>query len=805
MVRKYFFAIIVMSLLTGYYATADGASRQYNILLVSIDTLRADHLSVYGYPRHTSPTLDKLCKKGVVFQYPIVQCSWTLPSHMSIFTSLYPSAHGVETDGTKLPEENETLGEMLNKRGYKTGAVVSSAYVGAAFGFKRGFDDFEKIAKPLEQGTEKITQFGLDWLDKNASDEPFLLFLHYLDPHTPYDPPAPLSEIYDPDYTGTMTGWPKDFHKYFRRNVDFENPEDLEHLIALYDGEIRRVDASFGKIIQKLIEKGVFDRTMIIIFSDHGEEFKEHGGMDHGRTLYEEQVLVPLIISLPDYVKEVNMVVPDMVQTIDIPPTILEICDFQLNPELQGKSLKPLMKPTLIQKLTYTHSEKAYAETFRMRDPIKMVQDDKYKFIYEPKYETRSLLFDMKEDPQEQKNLYKTHPDERKRLYEDMGNYIAENYMLRGQTQPAELSLEEIEQLQAIGYAFAGVEQMSREKLNGPGSLLTGDDEMLYVADYNNHMVKIMTRDGEVQKILGKGFSVDEDGVDLRQPEGITMDSNRCLYVSNSAVNQVFKLSPDLKSYANVVKAIDYPLISPAGLTVDRNDNLYICSAGNSRILKFNPDGDFLTAFSKPGEKTGELRWPTSIALDNKGNMFVVDLGNTRIQQFSPDGEYVRYWRVPYWPQRIRRGQKRYHPHIAYSEKTDTFYITDPYRGNILALDPYDERRTSVRPVRLTEELSRPIGIAVTGDGQELVVSDYFLNKITFFDLEKIDPLAFRSMEKRKQKEEAEKEKARKRKEKEKEKEKQEKSEQETRETEKKEEQQKPDITTTSREADLND
>ncbi|MDP8235256.1 MAG: sulfatase, partial [Candidatus Erginobacter occultus] len=309
-----------------------------NVLLISIDSLRADHVGAYGYGRETTPEIDRLAQNAAIFENHVSTTSWTLPAHISLFTGQEISAHGVATDGFSLHPAVPTLAESLLAAGYRTAAFCSSPYMNPAFGFARGFDlyhnidtekeDFVDTVLPSETERDRvhrettsprIAELAENWLEENSS-EPFFLFLHFWDPHYDYDPPPPHDRIFNPGYGGDIDG--RDYIHNDRVHPGMD-PEDLERIIALYDGEIAFTDKHIGMVIEKLKELDLFDRTLIVITGDHGDEFFEHGNKGHRLTLYEEVIRVPLIIRIPEKVNRSGRV-ETTVGIIDIAPTILD-------------------------------------------------------------------------------------------------------------------------------------------------------------------------------------------------------------------------------------------------------------------------------------------------------------------------------------------------------------------------------------------------------------------------------------------------------------------------------------------------
>ena len=364
-----------------------GSDRRPNLLLISIDTLRADHLSAYGYERETSPHIDELARGGVLCKTAYSTTSWTLPAHHSMLSGLTISAHGVcderlwqavgqEGGPAELPLRGTYLSEVLKRRDYRTAGFYSWKYLEPEFGFGAGFDVWERVWYPIYTHPEHSERFhalrqagelealarwqaeepelfddqrptagegvdlALDWLEQQGED-PFFLFLHLFDTHDDYVPPPPYDTRFDPDYDGPIDG----------RNVSGANspvvpgmdPRDLEHLIALYDGEIAWVDSQIGRLLDRLDELGLAEDTLVILTSDHGEEFFEHGHKTHRTHLYRESVEVPLIFRLPG-VLPAGRVVEGPVGLIDIVPTVCNLLDVPAPAVLSGTDLRAILE-----------------------------------------------------------------------------------------------------------------------------------------------------------------------------------------------------------------------------------------------------------------------------------------------------------------------------------------------------------------------------------------------------------------------------------------------------------------------------
>jgi len=311
-------------------------ARPLNVLIIGVDTLRPDHLGCYGYDR----------KQGVLFENVISQAPWTLPSFATVFTSLYPTQHGAVLKDSRLSTHFPTLAMMLLKNGYSTGAIINAPFLRPEYKVDRGFEHYNYAPPFADRVADGTTDDALSWIDRHI-DEPFLMFVHYFDPHLPYKPPAPYDTLFYPDYAGEL---PSTFSLDLipdARETDFAvmgelPPEDWDYIKALYDGEIAFTDAEVGRLLRELDARGLKENTLVIFLSDHGEEFYEHKGYEHGHALYNEVIKVPLIVSLPGKIRE-NATVTEYVRLLDITPTVLDILGIETSVHLEGASLMPLI------------------------------------------------------------------------------------------------------------------------------------------------------------------------------------------------------------------------------------------------------------------------------------------------------------------------------------------------------------------------------------------------------------------------------------------------------------------------------
>lgn len=326
-----------------------------NVVLISLDTLRPDHLGCYGYDRPTSPNLDRFAARALRFSNCRAQAPWTLPSHMSLFTSMLPSHNGVDNLNKVLPDEITTLTQILRGEGYRTAALVNNGQMRAHWGFQRGFDAWREFEADAPAGNcESITREALAWLRADQASAPFFLFLHYYDTHNPYEAPAAFRKKLGATLTGEQTRQFCFRHRFPERA--FEEPTVIKELMASYDAEIAWLDHELGKLFDALPAN-----TMIVLFSDHGEGFKEHGWMLHGATLYDEEIRVPLLVKLPEATSQ-PVVIDESVMLMDVAPTILTRCGIRPPVEFQGMDLSPLWNGQVLRQRLIPSESKAVVE-----------------------------------------------------------------------------------------------------------------------------------------------------------------------------------------------------------------------------------------------------------------------------------------------------------------------------------------------------------------------------------------------------------------------------------------------------------
>jgi arylsulfatase A-like enzyme len=423
--------------------------KKLNVILISIDTLRSDHLSCYGYAKNTTPHIDQLAKKGVIFRNTIAQAPYTMSSHMSLLTSLYPSFHGVnKLKESYLNSEVTTLAEALYNEAYRTWAIVGGGQLSAGYGFAEGFETF------IEYNHKTDVQFKVDetieFLEKEKHNN-FFVFFHTFRPHAPYKPPAPYKTMFDSNYAGYVDGQISTINAMNDGKIPM-TLRDVQHLQALYDGEIRQTDDALAPLFEYLHKTGLDENTLVVITSDHGEEFAEHGKVGlHSHTLYDELLRVPLIMVLPGTLPK-GLTIDNQVRSIDIAPTILETLQIHKVDSMQGTSLVNLMETGVANAdEKYAYSERLPTDKIYLRS----ARTSSSKFIYEEDRDDghqNYMQFDLKGDPKEQHNLYSPSSQGKDKFMSQIQFLIQKERNTKAVARRQELDPETVETLKALGY-----------------------------------------------------------------------------------------------------------------------------------------------------------------------------------------------------------------------------------------------------------------------------------------------------------------------------------------------------------------
>ncbi|MFH1108502.1 MAG: sulfatase-like hydrolase/transferase [Planctomycetota bacterium] len=414
-------AILLLWLPFGACERRDGGGSSHgagrlSLLLITLDTTRADRIGCYGYTNARTPTFDGLARSGVLFKDALCQVPLTLPSHASMLTGTYPATNGVRVNGVALGKGVATLAEVFRDRGYRTAAFVSALVLDSGFGLGRGFDMYDDdlgAAEAIERPADKVSDAALRWLGA-PPDKPFFAWVHYFDPHSPYQPPESFRE-------------------------GFASP---------YDGEIAFVDSQVARLLKWIDEKGLRDTTLIVVAGDHGEAFGEHDETEHGLFIYNTTMHVPLIFSFPRALPS-GHVVTRPVELIDLFPTIAKFLDWEEREDLEGKSLMPAWQTAeIIDRPVYGESE--YARLGFGWASLRSVTTDQWKYIEAP----RSELYDRTKDPSESVNVIAEHPDIAAQMQTTLWN-LTKPMKLRAESNSVR-DPEMISRLRSLGYVSVG-------------------------------------------------------------------------------------------------------------------------------------------------------------------------------------------------------------------------------------------------------------------------------------------------------------------------------------------------------------
>jgi len=400
-----FFIIVVIALAaaSGWYYLKVGPPR-LNVVLICIDGLRPDHIGCYGHERDTSPAIDRLAKNGARFTTVASSSTWSLPAHTALFTGLYDGVHMVTGVDRRLDEKRVTLAETLQDKGYRTAAIFTGPHLNPDFNLDQGFDEYidatgkQGFTSPDVRGLpSRTTPHAMDeaeeWIGSSDRSSPFFLFIQLNDLKTELDPPPPYDDMFGPDYGGTIDG--RDMYRDPRIVPDMDK-KDLEHLQALYDGEIRYIDdKGVARLVSILKRERLDSNTLVVITSTHGFEFFEHGRLGYGNNLYDTTLTVPLIFWRPGLVppKEIK----NQASLIDVTPTIMDLLGFLPLGESLGESLRPRFKnPAIENQLPmYIELSRGGADLEGTRQTVrKLIVDNNAKQV---------IYFNLVRDPDEQR------------------------------------------------------------------------------------------------------------------------------------------------------------------------------------------------------------------------------------------------------------------------------------------------------------------------------------------------------------------------------------------------------------------
>jgi arylsulfatase A-like enzyme len=483
-----------------------------NIILITLDTVRADHVSCYGYERQTTPNLDAFSREAVLYKNAYAPSPWTLASHASMFTGMYPAKHGAHfnTDSVqiakyfesqknqlfdmsdlntrsilKLSEENMTLAEILSERGYRTAGIIGGPFTSSIFGLAQGFDYYDEHFLDVEKDisfsliyqvvdfffslkdfiiqsgysavkrlASQLNKTAFQWLAKNH-EQPFFLFINYFDAHTPYIPPPAYCRYFGKVKTDIiMKHWsPKTDLSYCtaESSIMFSiidgnhqlTPEEKELFISRYDAEIRYLDHCLGLLLKRLKDLKVYDNTLIIITSDHGEAFGEHSLVSHGRTLYEELLRVPLIIKYPSNELQ-RGAVEKRVSLVDLFPTILSFLDYPIPSGIDGENLGSSNHPVIAE---WYHK---WWDPEKYRRDLKTLYQGKLKYIWASN--GLNELYDLESDPGEENNLIEKFSSKAQEMQSTLNQWLASFKPPGAEGKAVKINKSTEEKLRALGY-----------------------------------------------------------------------------------------------------------------------------------------------------------------------------------------------------------------------------------------------------------------------------------------------------------------------------------------------------------------
>jgi arylsulfatase A-like enzyme/Tfp pilus assembly protein PilF len=437
-IRKIHFILAIALVLSALTVFRCARSRHPNVLIITIDTTRADRLGCYGFTLAHTAAIDQLAREGVRFSDAIGAAPITMPAHSSIFTGLYPTAHGVRDNGAyALGADAVTLAERLHDAGYTTHAFVSALVLNRRYGLNRGFETYDddlwaeddpKLFMIRERQAPKTADRFLTWFNGWSQDrkKPFFTWIHFFDPHQPYK----------------------------------ASPADMAVSVSPYDAEIMGVDRQIGRIVETLRSRGVLDDTLLIVTADHGESLGEHGEQTHAIFVYDATVHVPLIMRYPKLFHPSTYTAP--VRSVDITPTVLNVLGLPQNKAADGQSLLDAMLGKKTPPQLAQYSESLLSEVGFGMAPLYAIRDDGYKYIRAPRPE----LYDLRADPRELNNVLASQPRVAARLNAELTSVMNESQRHAVKASASPMTRETEESLQALGYLAPHAERTGMQGMD---------------------------------------------------------------------------------------------------------------------------------------------------------------------------------------------------------------------------------------------------------------------------------------------------------------------------------------------------
>jgi arylsulfatase A-like enzyme/tetratricopeptide (TPR) repeat protein len=611
-------AIAILRGVNNSVPSADLGPREFdlrgaNVLLITLDTTRADRIGAYGYAAAETPNLDRLAEEGALFEQTVTPTAFTLPSHSSIMTGLYPPFHGVRLNGgSALADVQTTLAERLTGAGYRCGAVVGAFVIDGRWGLNQGFehydDDFEMAPDQrldlagVQRPGDRVVDLGLEWLEEGDDGRPFFAWLHFYDAHIPYEPPEP----YATHFAGRGRS-------------------------GLYDGEIAYVDFQVGRVFDWLAARGLTETTIVVVVGDHGESLGDHGEKEHGYYIYGATVRVPLIIKAPGSGLR-GVRVQQLVRTIDVLPTILDLTDVDPPQPLHGASLVPLMRDPAGGEPRLAYSESMSVHLQYGWSALYGLRTSNEKFIDAP----RAELYDLARDPSETDNEFARRPERAQELRDRLARLRAEIEVGAPETQEANLDQETLGMLAALGYVGGATAAPEGTNLADPkdklhlfesvgyaSHLITGEDyegaaevlEIVLGEDPEIPQAKLML--ATVFRQLGRN----EDAKAILDPYLRDNPDNTVALVTMAGILSDEDRMDEVLALAKRVLAVD-----------DRNTQAWELVAGV--YMKANDHRQALSALEKAVEIQPKLTRP-------RLNLAVAYMGLGRLDQAEPELDQI--------------------------------------------------------------------------------------------------------------------------------------------------------------------
>jgi arylsulfatase A-like enzyme len=426
-----------------------------NVLFVILDAARARQVGAYGYPRATTPELNRIAKEGIVFENAFTPAVYTLGAMSSVWTSQHPDRHHSEVSfSARLPKDRLTLAELLAARGIHTAGFVANAVAGRAFGFERGFVEFHETYRELGSGAGGFRKVLPPWLGVNTGRR-FFAYVHFREPHYPYAAPPPFDTRFGPDAPLPKAARNDDF-AFFKEVNQGSRPfseQEREHLVRLYDGNLAYADQELGELRRALEAAGLWERTVVIVAADHGESLREHGWIGHNVQVYDESAHVPLVVRFPSGLGLAGRRVSGLVDLLDVAPTVADVMGARAggaDRAFDGRSLLPLVaggpgKPAVLIRTVWDR-------------PIYALRDAQFKLVYDMRTGA-TRLFDLRADPGETRDVGPVHPVRAAYYREALHEWVASLGRRREAAAPEQgaWTRADCANLKSLGYVAADV------------------------------------------------------------------------------------------------------------------------------------------------------------------------------------------------------------------------------------------------------------------------------------------------------------------------------------------------------------